>query len=418
MINSSKLLTSLAFALLCAGCASVPLDQPKTASYAIEVSDQTAYGQVVSNWASVHASRSGFFPLVSGQDALGARLELADNAQQSIDLQYFLMKEDSAGIVVSAALWRAADRGVRIRLLLDDVFTTVPDDGLAFLDAHPMIEVRIFNPIARRGLYGLNYLGHFKRANRRMHNKSFIVDNAISVVGGRNIADEYFQLKTDELFADFDMLAMGPIVPEISSSFDRYWNHALAIPLDQLIDLNEAGEDTELVFNEYDAEKQIYQNALNKTLIRNLADGTQPLFSADARIIVDDPDKLLNSIGLEHMQLATELGQAMADASSEIMMITPYYIPEEGGVDFIADIVDNGVRVVIVTNSLASNNHVPVHSAYATYRKPILELGAELYEARADGRRDHTNEIAAEPSADQLTMHTKLFLIDRRYLFV
>ena len=176
----------------------------------------------------------GFFPFVFGLDALGARLEMADRAEASIDLQYFLMKDDAAGAVMSDALLRAADRGVRVRFLLDDVFTSAPDSGLLNLSAHPNIEVRLFNPISRRGLHSLNFIGHFRRANRRMHNKSFTVGNAISIVGGRNLADEYFQLKDDAVFSDFDVLAFGPIAGQVSNSFDTYWNHRLAIPIEQL----------------------------------------------------------------------------------------------------------------------------------------------------------------------------------------
>ena len=174
-------------------------------------------------------------------DALGARLRMLEKAEKSVDLQYFLMKDDTAGRVMLHALLKAADRGVRIRFLLDDIFTSAPDRNLLLINQHPNVEVRLFNPISRRGMHWLNFVGNFRQANRRMHNKSFTVDNAVSIVGGRNIADEYFQLKKTEVFADFDVLAFGPIASDILKSFDAYWNHTLAIPIEQLSSEVEAG---------------------------------------------------------------------------------------------------------------------------------------------------------------------------------
>ena len=196
----------------------------------------------VRKWVGGRDDVNGFYPLSQGFDAFGARLRLMDLADKSIDAQYFLMKPDDAGLVFAAGLMTAADRGVRVRLLLDDVFTSVKDVGLAMLDAHPNIEVRIFNPVSRKGIYALNYLGHFSLANRRMHNKSFIIDNQVAVVGGRNIAAEYYQLETTGEFFDFDMLSVGPVVREVSNQFDTYWNHELALPMAAL-------------FNEDDKEK-------------------------------------------------------------------------------------------------------------------------------------------------------------------
>ncbi len=217
-------------------CATVSFDEPKSYSETITDTADTRLGEgeSVSRWVDAHAGLSGFYPLILGMDALGARLRLAEIAEKSINLQYFLVKSDTAGSVMINALLKAADRGVRVRFLLDDIFTTVSDQGLFLIDQHPNIEVRLFNPVSRRGLYSLNFVGDFRRANRRMHNKSFTVDAQVSVVGGRNIADEYFQLNTDSVFSDFDVLALGPIAVEISESFDTYWNHSRAVPVHQI----------------------------------------------------------------------------------------------------------------------------------------------------------------------------------------
>ncbi|MDH5501855.1 MAG: phospholipase D-like domain-containing protein, partial [Gammaproteobacteria bacterium] len=216
------------------GCASVPLDFPKTATSALSNTGDTPIARSSVTWRAADPGRNGFYPLVQGLDAFGARLVLMDRAERSIDAQYFLMKPDAAGLVFAGKLMQAADRGVRVRFLLDDIFTSVDDEALMILNEHPNIELRIFNPISRKGLPALNYVGNFKIANRRMHNKSFTVDNQVTVVGGRNIAEEYFQLDTTGEFVDFDMLGAGPVVKDISASFDIYWNHELAVPLEVL----------------------------------------------------------------------------------------------------------------------------------------------------------------------------------------
>jgi len=329
------------------------------------------------------------------------------------------MKNDTAGAVMVNALLKSADRGVRVRFLLDDIFTTVPDRTFLLMDQHPNIEIRIFNPLSRRGIWAFNYIGDFSQANRRMHNKSFTVDNAISVVGGRNIADEYFQLKKDSVFVDFDVLALGPIVADISKSFDQYWNHSRAVPVEQFITAKK-NEDLQTVRANVAAKlddiyETVYRKALNSQLLQDLIADRQPLFVGPARVLADNPDKLINKIDEAHMQLAKDLRGVVRRAETEIIFISPYYVPGDRGVQLIRDLVAKGVRVVILTNSLASNNHVPVHSAYARYRRDVVKAGAELYEMRANAARELEGD---EKGPEVLTLHTKAFLIDRRYLFV
>ena len=404
---------------LVSGCATVSFDQPKRYSTAIVDNSDTQLGQEAAVMAMRHEGGSGFYPLNRGMDALGVRLRLAERAQKSIDLQYFLMKNDTAGAVIANALLKAADRGVRVRFLLDDIFTSVPDDSFLLINQHPNIDIRIFNPVSRRGLYMLNFIGDFNRANRRMHNKSFTVDNAVSVVGGRNLADEYFGLKTDAVFVDFDVLAVGPIAAEISKSFDEFWNHSRAVPIDRFID-DKKKEDLETVRTEI-AEafdgiyNTVYEQSLNSKLLQDLIVNRQALFAGQARVLADSPDKLVNQINETHMRLVMELREVILNAEREVVFISPYYVPGKQGVQFVRDLVAKGLRVVILTNSLASNNHVPVHSAYARYRRDVIRAGAELYEARANAAREIKND---ENAPDAMTLHTKAFIIDRRKLFV
>ncbi len=415
-----KKIAALVIAIaIVSGCATVPVDKPKTYSEVMTNTADTSLGRDVARWLQAHDGLSGFYPLSQGMDALGVRLRLAERAEKSIDLQYFLMKNDTAGAVLIKSLLKAADRGVRVRFLLDDIFTKTPDRTLLLLNQHASIEVRVFNPISRSGIAGLNFLTSFKQANRRMHNKSFTVDNQASVVGGRNIADEYFQLKDDTVFVDFEVLAVGPIVDDISKSFDRYWNHSHALPIDYFTSnkKNEEletvrAENAEALNNIYDT---VYRRALESQLLQDLIAERQPLVPADARVLSDSPDKLINEISDEHMQLANDLREVLLSAEEEVIVITPYYVPRDDGVQLLRNLTDRGLRVIIITNSLASNNHVPVHSGYAKYRKDVIRAGAELYEIRANAGRELSFR---DDDPDSLTLHTKVFLFDRRYLFV
>ena len=407
-LRSSRTFLLLLWIGLSYGCATVSFDQPKNASYTIVDVTNTTLAKSIAAWTREHGGRSGFYPLIKGMDALGVRLYLADQAEKSIDLQYFLMKDDNAGIVISAALLKAADRGVRVRFLLDDVFTSAPDRILMLLNQHPNIEIRIFNPISRSGIYWLNFLGDFKRANRRMHNKSFTVDNSASIVGGRNIADEYFQLKTGSMFIDLDTLAVGPVVADISSAFDEFWNHALALPVEQLVhnktDERLADFLVEVSEEIVDISDTIYRQAIQSELLQDLLTDRTPPFAAQGEVIFDSPDKLTTKIGKEQMRLAMHLREVIENAKQEVMLITPYYVPGVDGLQFAREMVDHGIRVVIVTNSLASTNHVAVHAGYTGYRRSVIDAGVELYEARANA----TAEIGGDDSIETLTLHTKI----------
>jgi putative cardiolipin synthase len=406
-------------AILLAACATTNFDYPRDSSVAIDPTEETTLKRSVDDWLATNPGPSGFYPLISGTDALGARLRLIDAAEKTIDAQYFLMKTDAAGYVFSSALFAAADRGVRVRFLLDDIFTTVKDEDLAIIDGHPNIELRLFNPIARRGVGAFNYLGDFKSANRRMHNKSFIVDNQVAIVGGRNIADEYFELNTEGEFRDFDMVALGPVAAQVSKEFDAFWNHERALPAEAVI-----GKFSEQEVAEYRADidrefieesRSIYRDAVSSDLLRSFVTGETPLYSADAIVLTDDPDKLVHDISQENMVLVQAMADIVEEATSEVVVLSPYFVPGDEGVEFWSSIAAKGVRVVVITNSLASNNHTSVHSGYAKYRKDLIGAGIELYEARANAVSDRGE---GGKHAKAMTMHTKAMMFDRERLFV
>jgi putative cardiolipin synthase len=407
-------------ALVAAGCASVPLDTPKESSVAVTNTENGRQAQQVKKWLDGRDDVNGFYPLTQGFDAFGVRLNLMTVAETSIDAQYFLMSPDNAGLVFAKTMLDAADRGVRVRFLLDDVFTTVDDADLALLDNHLNIEVRIFNPISRKGIYAFNYAGHFSLLNRRMHNKSFTVDNQIAVVGGRNIADEYFQLESSGEFIDFDMLTVGPIVKEVSAEFDTYWNHELAVPLKAIYredDPEKIAEARKSIEQEMaDAGDTIYGEAVVAPLLQRFTNQEISPYIAEAELIADRPDKLLQPVSDDQQIVINEIRKAFLAAEKEIYIFTPYLIPRKRGIELIRELRAKGVRIVILTNSLATDNHTSVFSAYQKYRKDMLRAGVELWEARADAAK--IVDADGESMLDKLTLHTKGILIDRRWVFV
>ena len=420
MRNYRNIGALFAIVLVATGCVGVPLDVPKEATTALTNTGEGREAQKVDVWLDGRDDVNGFYPLTQGFDAFGTRLLLMDVAEYSIDAQYFLMKPDYAGLVFADRLLDAADRGMRVRLLLDDVFTTVEDIDLAMLNDHENIEVRIFNPIARKGIYAFNYLGHFSMANRRMHNKSFTIDNQISVVGGRNIAAEYYQLETTGEFIDFDMIAVGPVVKNISAEFDRYWNHELAIPMEQLFqekDKEKLATARDSMQKEMaEAGQSIYAEAINTEVLQKLSAQQYEPYIANARLLTDDPDKLLQDVSADTQIVVNEMREVLLDAESEIIIITPYFVPRKKGIELVQELREKGIRVIILTNGLATNNHTSVHSAYATYRKDLLRAGVELWEVRADAAKITLPD--GESQLDQLTLHTKGLLVDSRHVFV
>ncbi|UCD67529.1 MAG: phospholipase D family protein [Betaproteobacteria bacterium] len=403
-----------------AACATGPVDYPRTDSYVDTNTQDTRFGREVEQWQQAHPGMSGFYPLIGGMDALGARLALIDGAERTIDAQYFLMKSDAAGLLFVMKLLEAADRGVRVRFLLDDVFTSVDDEVFVLLDEHPNVEMRLFNPLGRGGNRWLNYVGDFDRANRRMHNKSFTVDNQISIVGGRNIAEEYFELKAGGEFRDADILVAGPLAGEIGRNFDQFWNHSLSVPMEAFEsarpdrDLETARAEAADEFGE--AMQTIYGQAIGSELMQDLLADRAALFPAEGEMISDAPDKLLNEISVDQQLLVTRMAQVVADAQSEVIVVTPYFIPGPTGVEFWRRLTERGVRVIVLTNSLASTNHVPVHAGYARYRHRLIEAGVELYELRVDAVTDSDN--GDRPPVESVTLHTKAMVMDRRYTFI
>ena len=383
-------------------------------SWKLEDSTGTALGQAVQRWRDANPQGAGIYRLDSGQDALGARIGLIERAEQAIDMQSYLIKDDISGNLVALYLAAAADRGVRVRLLMDDALTDEVDAGLLSLDEHDNIEVRVFNPFPRRRSRFVSLLANFNILNRRMHNKSFTVDNQVTIVGGRNIADEYYRTGGATEFIDEDLLAIGPPVDDVSDGFDEYWNSPEAIPMgafDRMVAHSNVSESVEEARKFVDEHKDTaFLQGVDGRLIEAFIAGQLEVIPADAEVVQDRPEKVRNLIRRGASATSAYLQQMVSAATKELIVISPYFVPQQQGVDFFGSLVKKGVRVVIISNSLASTNHSSVHAVYARYRKPLLQQGVELYELRP--------RFEAMETETKLTLHSKVATVDRSIMFV
>ncbi len=419
LLRNTCLITVLA--LLC-GCATVEFDYPKPESTAPTDTANTYFGKQLEGLADAHPREAGFYPLSDGIDALAARLLLAERAERTIDAQYYLIKSDITGNAFIHVLLRAADRGVRVRLLVDDIFTGGYDAGMAGLDSHPNFEIRIFNPFARRSARFMDAITSFSRINRRMHNKSFTVDNQITIIGGRNIADEYFGAREDAKFGDLDVMGIGPIVNDVSNMFDSYWNHERAAPIEAFADMpDDPAAELARVRTELEASRQKildskYAAAVKDQILEYVETDTSPFIWAPYTLAVDSPDKAFKSKAETAASIKTPLRESLLSAKTEAIIISPYFVPQKAGIEAISELQRNGVDVTVITNSLAANNQSSVHGGYAPSRRPLLESGVKIYEVRPDADVSGSEFVAS--SGARATLHTKAFIVDRRELFI
>ena len=414
-------LALLGAALLAAGCASIDWDAPKAHTTALARPPSRSLASAF----AAHPEQSGFLLLTDGIDAFGARLLMAHRAQVSIDAQYYFILNDVTGHMFFRGLLKAADRGVRVRLLLDDIATQGYDPGLAALDSHPHFEVRIFNPFTRSKGRVFSGVSEFGRVNRRMHNKSFTADGTVTVIGGRNIGAEYFAAREDMNFGDLDVLGVGPVARDAGSAFDDYWNSEAAVPVTVLV---APPDDPKLALarvrealdGSLEAlEGSRYRAALESTILDQVELEPDMLQWAPARVVYDAPEKSRTGTRPEDdvaKQLRAPLREAIDGASQELLVVSPYFVPLESGVAGLCALAGRGVRTGVVTNSLASTDVSAVHAGYAPYRKDLLGCGVELYEMRPDNRVSGARRGGVGMSRSSL--HAKGFVVDRRQLFV
>jgi len=417
-----------------AGCAGLPpgADYPRLASTAFDQPGKTRLGQAFAAAASAHGTESGLRLIPVGQDGFALRMQLIAAAQQSLDLQYFIFHGDNTGNLLTAAILDSADRGVRVRILVDDGETLAGDERILALAAHPLIQVRIFNPFAYRGhldaLRAIEYGLNFERLDYRMHNKLLVADDATAVIGGRNLSDPYFQVNPESQFADDDVVAVGPVVSRLSGVFDEFWNNGLSIPAEALSGGRVPADELGPVRARLDAARQAWRQEgadyMGKVAsgepLAGLLEGTLPLVWAGVTVIYDSPDKRAVAEGRMVGRLMHRAVARAAEATqSELLMVTPYLIPGKEGMQIFSDLHRRNVRVRILTTSLEANTVVLAQAGYMRYRVPLLQQGVELYEIRSLlGNVRGSGETVAMARHGNYSLHAKMFVFDRRQTFI
>ncbi|MDQ2077206.1 phospholipase D family protein [Marinimicrobium sp. ABcell2] len=404
------------------GCALPALDErPESFALDSDLARDTHLGRVVSPLVDAHPNTSGIHPLQRPIDAFAARGLLAHLAERTLDVQYYHWNNDLTGTLLLEALHAAAERGVRVRLLLDDVGTRGLEAELAALNAHPNLEVRLFNPFPMRRAKWFGLLTDFPRLNRRMHNKSFTADNQVAIVGGRNVGDAYFGA-AGVLYSDLDVLTIGPIVEEISRDFDRYWSSESAHVAEQVLRPippdreNRFASGSFLIEQEAGAAK--YMSKVGQSaLIGDLLYGQLPFEWAKTRILSDDPAKALGLADKEAL-LIHQLEDIKGEPQGSVTLVSPYFVPTAASAKVFSDMARRGVDVRILTNSSDATPVPPVHAGYARRRRQLLEAGVKLYELRSLIPAVTPDDDYVPFAAPSSALHAKVFSVDDKRVYI
>jgi len=410
-------------------CATAPSLHGIEPSYALPPPNNHALDAAVMHELDEAPGKSGVRLVEQNALAFAYRAATVTAATSSIDVQYYIWHDDLTGRLLAADLLRAAERGVRVRVLVDDIDARAKHDLFRVADQHPNVEVRIFNPFySRSGSVGLatEWLTRANRLNRRMHNKIWLVDNRIAIVGGRNIGDEYFGASEHSNFSDLDVVLVGPVVADVSRAFDEYWNNSNAVPVSRL-DPKEPDPESLARLVEGAREYQLqagdtpYMAALRDEQKRAelLANRPPPLRVDSVQLLVDDPAKVgAETTGLESSNVLSGLAGVMTAAVDELLIVSPYFVPRQEGARSLIKGAQRGVRIAVLTNSLAATDVAAVHTGYARQRRELLKGGVELFEMkRKAGSEEGRSQISLTGSSGA-SLHTKAMIIDRRWVYI
>ncbi|HQT00465.1 MAG: phospholipase D family protein [Hydrogenophilales bacterium 16-64-46] len=425
-LRPERLLAGLLLILALAACApTLNLAVERVPSHAHAPSADTPLGAALA--AQLPVDASGFHLLADGHAALAARLALAARASRTLDVQYYLFHHDDAGKWVAAALLEAAARGVRVRVLIDDIDTADKELGLATLNAHPNIEVRLFNPFHTRSsnllIRGWQALTESVRLNRRMHNKAFIADNQIGITGGRNIGNEYFDANPDLAFVDLDLMAAGPIVDAMSRSFDAYWNSEAATPaaaLPMRVSQGRLARATERLrnFHAERAASDYGRRVQAADPLPALFAGERRWIAAPADLIVDPPDKALNPEKSPSDLLVGQLAGLWIDPTRRALIVSPYFVPGPMGMAYFRYWRHTGVDISVLTNAYAANDVPLVHAGYANYREALLDAGVKLFELKPVAEPIGGRLRDLSHGSSRASLHAKTFVFDDTHVFI
>ncbi|NIF76041.1 phospholipase D family protein [Paraburkholderia sp. Cy-641] len=421
MVKLHVFIASVLFLVL-TSCASLPPQSSQSKTFALQNPDTTRLGARFSRGEQNHPGESAFHLLQDPVDAIAARVELAESADRTLDLQYYIWHDDLTGRELAAALLGAADRGVRVRVLLDDLGTNADDQVLLAISSHPNVKIKLFNPVADRQFKSLATAFEFSRVNRRMHNKAMIADNEAAILGGRNIGDEYFGASNVVAFGDLDVLLHGQIIRDVSSAFDEFWNSGSSYSIEQLMGHKAApsalsdyrAKMDEYIKAEHDAPYVVDARA---RLAKILEAGDTNFAWGHATLLYDDPSKITRDPNDAQGHIMTKFAALNLKPEHEMLLISPYFVPGKEGVAWIRDLTEHGVRVTILTNSLAATDVVAVNAGYQHYREDLLAAGVHLYELKPVG----SSKVKAQRrffGSSRASLHAKTYVFDRQTVFI
>ena len=392
-------------------------------SQMIDDGQDTNLGRHLGKQVADHPGKSGVFLLRNGRDAFVARATLARLAEKSLDIQYYMYHQDTIGSLLNYEVLQAADRGVRVRMLIDDIYGNEGEDTWVGLDAHENIEVRLWNPWKRGRSRMLQSVARMTEINYRMHSKSFTADNQVTILGGRNIGDEYFDADTEVAFTDIDALSIGTSVREVSNAFDLYWNAGHAYPVNILVrqgtdqDLADLRSKISASFEKL-ANSDYVMALKNSSLVGKLKDGSLAFSWSDARVIHDSPEKEdLKKAGREEL-LISQLAPYITGAKKSVYIVSPYFVPGDRATEAMCKLSQDGVNVIILTNSLASNDVSAVHAGYSKYRRKLLRCGVRLFELDESLKDREGKMFTWLPGLEKSSLHAKTMVFDGEIMFV
>jgi phosphatidylserine/phosphatidylglycerophosphate/cardiolipin synthase-like enzyme len=399
--------------LAASACATLPRHVVKDRSEALQAPETTTLGRLAAR-ESQGRNLSGVRLLSSGAEAFSSLLALTDHAEKTLDLQYYLITQEDSSLILLEHVRAAATRGVRVRVLVDDFHTAGEDRRFRRLGQHPNIEVRLFNPFAggRFAMWTrfLAAASDIPRINHRMHNKLLVADNALAITGGRNIGDQYFTRDRNSNFIDLDVVAAGPIVPQLSASFDAFWNSKYAYPIASLAPPEPVEDDPRRLD---DAITEDGADFLGEDIDR----GVLPLSWVPATVLADRPAKIASEASPDEEEtIANDLSALIRTAQQECIIISPYFVPGKEGIALLRELVRRGVHIRILTNSLASTDSPLAHIGYSHYRLDLLRLGVDLSEVRP--RLGLTRKRFHPFKSSNASLHAKAVVIDQRTVFI
>ncbi|SNT70209.1 phospholipase D family protein [Psychrobacter sp. LV10R520-6] len=391
--------------------------------------DNTDLVSAISEQNNIHPDLSGYHPIVTGANAFAARSILTEMATRNIDVQYYIWHDDQVGHLLLKDLWKAAERGVIVRLLLDDFNSNAKlDQQLLRFASHPNIAVRIVNPLMHRKFQMLNFVTGLPRINRRMHNKSMIFDKQITIIGGRNIGNEYLSNDQNSQFADLDVLLIGKVVADIDNSFTSYWSAPIAFDIETLVTLDKGATSDFLAgLDKLDEDEKnnsrsslaVYKTAIaDSSIDTDLVNKRVPFRWTDMQFLSDDVGKLTKSVPA-NTNLVHQLRTLLGSPSKKLTIISSYFVPTKYGVSTLVQLADSGVDIKILTNSFDATDVTAVHSGYSQWRPALLRAGIKIYELKSTASEEKRgNKLWKARNQSSTSLHTKTFAIDDHQVFI